>query len=36
MARFPRTQSIGFLDGEALLPGFRYPSADRFKEWDWD
>jgi Uma2 family endonuclease len=24
------------LDGEALLPGFRYPIADLFKEWDWE
>jgi Uma2 family endonuclease len=24
------------LDGEHLLPGFRYPLADLFKEWDWD
>lgn len=28
--------SGGFLDGEDLLPGFRYPIADLFKEWDWD
>lgn len=28
--------SGGFLDGEYLLPGFRYPIADLFKEWDWD
>lgn len=26
----------GFLDGEDLLPGFRYPIADLFKEWDWE
>lgn len=26
----------GFLDGEHLLPGFRYAIADLFKEWDWD
>jgi Uma2 family endonuclease len=26
----------GFLDGEHLLPGFKYPIADLFKEWDWD
>jgi Uma2 family endonuclease len=25
----------GFLDGEHLLPGFRFPIADLFKEWDW-
>lgn len=23
-------------DGGSLLPGFRYPVADLFKEWDWD
>jgi len=23
-------------DGEHLLPGFRYPIAELFKEWDWD
>ncbi len=23
------------LDGEHLLPGFQYPIADLFKEWDW-
>jgi Uma2 family endonuclease len=28
--------SGGFLDGEHLLAGFRYPIADLFKEWDWD
>jgi len=28
--------SGGFLDGEHLLPGFRYPIANLFKEWDWD
>src|SRR5688572_1276471 len=26
----------GFFDGEHLLPGFRYPIADLFKEWDWE
>jgi len=26
----------GFLDGEHLLPGFRYAIADLFKEWDWE
>src|SRR6185369_5595506 len=26
----------GFLDGEHLLPQFRYSVADLFKEWDWD
>ena len=25
----------GSLDGEELLPGFRYPMADLFKEWEW-
>ena len=24
------------LQGEHLLPGFRYPIAELFKEWDWD
>jgi len=24
------------LDGEHLLPGFRYPIANLFKEWEWD
>ena len=28
--------SGGFLEGEVLLPGFRYPIADLFKEWDWE
>lgn len=28
--------SGGELNGEELLPGFRYPIADLFKEWDWD
>ncbi len=26
----------GELDGEQLLPGFRYPVGDLFKEWDWE
>ncbi len=26
----------GELDGEHLLPGFRFPLADLFKEWDWE
>jgi len=26
----------GFLDGEHLLPGFQYPLADLFKDWDWE
>jgi Uma2 family endonuclease len=26
----------GFLDGEDILPGFRYAIADLFKEWDWE
>jgi len=25
-----------FLDGEDLLPGFRYAVADLFKDWDWE
>ena len=25
----------GLLDGEDLLPGFRFPVADLFKEWEW-
>ena len=28
--------SGGFLDGENLLSGFRYPIADLFKEWNWE
>jgi Uma2 family endonuclease len=24
------------LDGEQLLPGFQFPMADLFKEWEWD
>ena len=24
------------LDGEGLLPGFQYPIADLFLDWDWD
>lgn len=24
------------LEGEHLLPGFRYPIVNLFKEWDWD
>jgi Uma2 family endonuclease len=32
-----RLAAIGsFLEGEDLLPGFRYPIADLFKEWDWE
>ena len=26
----------GFLEGEDLLPGFRYPLANLFGNWDWD
>ncbi len=26
----------GELDGEQLLPGFRFPIAGLFKEWDWE
>jgi Uma2 family endonuclease len=29
-------RSDGFLDGEDLLPGFRYLIADLFKDWDWE
>jgi Uma2 family endonuclease len=25
-----------FLEGEDLLPGFRYAIADLFKDWDWE
>jgi Uma2 family endonuclease len=25
-----------FLDGENLLPGFKFPISNLFKEWDWD
>lgn len=28
--------SSGFLDGEDLLPGFRFPLANLFGEWEWD
>jgi hypothetical protein len=28
--------SGAILDGNALLPGFRYPTVDLFKEWDWE
>jgi len=28
--------SGAFLEGEPLLPGFQYPIADLFQEWDWD
>jgi Uma2 family endonuclease len=31
-----RLASGGFLKGEPLLPGFRYPIADLCKEWDWE
>jgi Uma2 family endonuclease len=24
------------LEGEKLLPGFQFPIADLFKEWDWE
>ena len=27
--------SGAMLDGEQLLPGFQYPVADLFKEWEW-
>lgn len=26
----------GFLDGEELLPGFRFAVSDLFQDWDWD
>jgi len=26
----------GVLEGEEVLPGFRLPIADLFREWDWD
>ena len=29
-------RSGAFLEGERLLPGFQYPIADLFQEWDWD
>ena len=28
--------SGAMLDGEHLLPGFKFPIADLFKGWDWD
>jgi Uma2 family endonuclease len=28
--------SGAFLDGAGLLPGFKFPIADLFKEWNWD
>jgi hypothetical protein len=28
--------ALAFLAGEQLLPGFHFPIADLFKEWDWD
>jgi len=28
--------SGGFLEGEDLLPGFRYPIANLFADWDWE
>ena len=28
--------SGGFLEGEHLLPGFKYPIADLFKDWEWE
>lgn len=28
--------SGGVPDGGSLLPGFRHPVADLFKEWDWE
>ena len=26
----------GFLEGGQLLPGFRYPIAGLFKDWEWE
>ena len=26
----------GALDGEDLLPGFQFPIAELFKEWEWE
>ena len=26
----------GLLDGETVLPGFKYPIADLFSEWEWE
>jgi len=31
-----RLDASGALDGEHLLPGFRYAVVDLFKEWDWE
>ncbi|MCX6929103.1 MAG: Uma2 family endonuclease, partial [Verrucomicrobia bacterium] len=28
--------SGAFLEGEDVLPGFRYPIANLFKDWDWE
>ena len=28
--------SGAFLEGEDLLPGFRFPIAELFKEWEWE
>jgi len=28
--------SGGFLEGEDLLPGFRFPISELFEEWDWE
>jgi Uma2 family endonuclease len=28
--------SGGLLDGQDVLPGFQFPIADLFQEWDWD
>ena len=28
--------SGAFLEGEDLLPGFRFPIADLFKDWEWE
>jgi hypothetical protein len=40
MARFRKPEFKGavfaILDGEQVLPGFEFPIAELFKEWDWD
>jgi Uma2 family endonuclease len=35
-AKRQRASSSAVLDGEHLLPGFRYMIADLFKGWDWE
>ena len=36
LANRRRVGSDGWLEGEDLLPGFRYPVRDLFKGWDWE